>query len=118
MTLVFMHRLTFLPAVEERRGEGVPWKLLALMLNYLSDSVKDFDRIEGEAFPAELDKGDSCRPLPENYAMRGLLWTDDYFPSGMALTQTEGHTSIRRTVIEQAMAKRRCPIRCLLRWVG
>ncbi|KAB5515608.1 hypothetical protein GE09DRAFT_1208678 [Coniochaeta sp. 2T2.1] len=80
VTLVFMYRLTFLPEVNNLVAKEFPWRLLALMLNYLVDSAKDFERIEGEAFPNELEKGDSRRPLPEDYAMRGLLWTDDYFP--------------------------------------
>ncbi|KAB5566918.1 hypothetical protein GE09DRAFT_1273977 [Coniochaeta sp. 2T2.1] len=84
VTLVFMYRLTFIPEVNNLVAREFPWKLLALMLNYLvySDSVENFERIEGEAFPEELEKGDFRRPLPEDYAMRGLLWTDDYFPRG------------------------------------
>ncbi|KAB5514953.1 hypothetical protein GE09DRAFT_1161685 [Coniochaeta sp. 2T2.1] len=82
VTLVFMYHLTFLPEVDNLVAKEFPWKLLTLMLNYLVDSAKDFERIEGEAFPNELEKGDSRRPLPEDYAMRGLLWTDDYFPPG------------------------------------
>ncbi|KAB5572248.1 hypothetical protein GE09DRAFT_1025567 [Coniochaeta sp. 2T2.1] len=82
VTLVFMYRLTFIPEVNDLVAREFPWKLLALMLNYLVYSVENFELIEDEPFPEELEKGDFRCPLPEDYAMRGLLWTDDYFPRG------------------------------------
>lgn len=84
VTLVFIHRLTFLPELIDLVGKKFPWKLLSQMLNTLMDSVQDAGRIEGEDFwkkkqPSPRPPED--RPLPEDYAMRGLLWTDDYFPA-------------------------------------
>lgn len=77
--MVFMHHLTFLPGAISLVGQEYPWKLTSLMLNTFLDKYTTYARIEGESFP-EPEKGDNHRPLPEDYAMRGLLWTDRYFP--------------------------------------
>lgn len=77
--MVFMYHLTSLPAAIDLVGQEYPWKLTSLMLNTFLDSYTTYSRIEGEVLP-EPEKGDSHRPLPEDYAMRGLLWTDRYFP--------------------------------------
>ncbi|KAL1866030.1 hypothetical protein Daus18300_006931 [Diaporthe australafricana] len=53
-----------------------PWTLVALMLNSLSIHFQNHDRIESEEFPRPND-----RPLPEDWSLRGLLWTDKLFPS-------------------------------------
>lgn len=53
-----------------------PWTLVALMLNSLSITVQSHVRIESEEFPRPSD-----RPLPEDWSLRGLLWTDKLYPS-------------------------------------
>jgi len=52
-----------------------------MMINTLLSSCQSFSRIENERFP-QPEKDDPPRPLPEDYAMRGLLWADKYYPSG------------------------------------
>jgi hypothetical protein len=54
-----------------------PWELLSIMLNTLVATCVDTSRIENTQFP--LDK-DEARPFPEDFALRGLLWADNYFP--------------------------------------
>lgn len=84
VTLVFMHHLTNLPAAMDLVGAEFPWKLASQMLNTLLDSCKKetLPRIEREAFPEDtVAKGENRRPLPEDYAMRGLLWVDRYHPN-------------------------------------
>ncbi|KAK3371626.1 hypothetical protein B0T24DRAFT_650510 [Lasiosphaeria ovina] len=76
--LVFVHYLTFAPAAMSYLAPGFPWKLTAHILNTLLDSYQTYSRIEGEAFPQAENA--PKRPLPEDYAMRGLLWADKYFP--------------------------------------
>jgi hypothetical protein len=51
----------------------VPWEKLCVLLNtFLSAELR---RGDIEPFP------DDCkRPLPEDYVLRGLVWTHDYFP--------------------------------------
>src|SRR5436190_774706 len=53
------------------------------MLNTLLDSNPNFDRIKSSAFP-QPEGGEAPRPLPEDFAMRGLLWVeypDEWFPT-------------------------------------
>ncbi|OIW31112.1 hypothetical protein CONLIGDRAFT_573632 [Coniochaeta ligniaria NRRL 30616] len=77
--MVFMHHLTFLPGAISLVGQDYPWKLTSLMLNTFLDKYTTYARIEGGSFPGP-ERGENHRPLPEDYAMRGLLWTDRYFP--------------------------------------
>ncbi|UKZ82461.1 hypothetical protein TrVFT333_010250 [Trichoderma virens FT-333] len=56
-----------------------PWKLMATMLNYLKQSCKFQPRIDSAVFPG-AENQDHYRPLPEDYAMRGLIYTEEYFP--------------------------------------
>ncbi|KAM7209737.1 EST/SMG-like protein 1 [Naviculisporaceae sp. PSN 640] len=85
VTLAFIYHLTYYPEAMAYVAPGYPWKLTAVMLNFLMDSVESHSRIESIRFP-EHDKGKGGeqlpRPLPEDYAMRGLLWVDRYFPDG------------------------------------
>lgn len=79
--LVFIYHSTFYPEAMEHLASGLPWKLLSLMLNTLLRSCQSFPRIESEGFPGS-ERDEPPRPLPEDYAMRGLLWVDKYYPSG------------------------------------
>ncbi|KAI0147282.1 hypothetical protein GGR57DRAFT_256668 [Xylariaceae sp. FL1272] len=56
-----------------------PWKLVSMMLNSLLVSYQDYNRIKSEEFPRESD--DAPRPLPEDFALKGLLWVDQYYPA-------------------------------------
>jgi len=73
-SLVFLRYLSAFPAAMYHVQGSYPWKLLSQMLNTLLPSGSS--RIEGEEFPREA----SSLPLSEDYALRGLLWTADYFP--------------------------------------
>lgn len=77
--LAFMYFLTSLPDAISLVGQEYPWKLTSLMLNTFLDSYTTYARIEGEDFP-QPEKGANHRPVPEDYAMRGLLWTESYLP--------------------------------------
>jgi hypothetical protein len=79
--LVFMYHSKFYPEAMARLAPEFPWKLMSLMLNTLLSSCQSYSRIESEEFPYP-EKDESPRPLPEDYAMRGLLWADKYYPSG------------------------------------
>src|SRR5436190_22552250 len=49
------------------------------MLNTLLASNKNFNRIESSTFP-QPEGGEAPRPLPEDFAMRGLPWVEGYYP--------------------------------------
>ena len=43
--------------------------------------------LEGSDFPSTTSPWRAAPPLPEDYAMRGLLWADNYFPENWVSTQ-------------------------------
>ena len=79
--LVFIHHITFYPEAIARLAPSFPWKLMSLVLNTLLGSFQSYARIESKNFPQPEEDGPP-RPLPEDYAMRGLLWADNYYPTG------------------------------------
>ncbi|KAF8866828.1 hypothetical protein BDZ45DRAFT_734852 [Acephala macrosclerotiorum] len=76
--LVFMFNMTRHTSAMDLLQEDYPWDLLAIMLNTLLAQYKTPTRIEAEQFP--LPAIDDFTPFPEDFAMRGLLWADNYFP--------------------------------------
>ncbi|KAL7948490.1 hypothetical protein V8C42DRAFT_314637 [Trichoderma barbatum] len=90
--MVFIHHLSkFTPAMKFIE-QKYPWKLIATMLNYLKQSCKFEPRMDSAVFPG-AENQDHYRPLPEDYAMRGLIYTEEYFPlkwfSGEAVEEDE-----------------------------
>ncbi|UNI16681.1 hypothetical protein JDV02_003095 [Purpureocillium takamizusanense] len=81
-TLVFMLRMSQLPAAMSHLEDRYPWKLTSLMLNYLLKTIKKEPRIDTEDFPGQEEKSQEPVPLPEDYALRGLLFAEDFFPKG------------------------------------
>jgi len=76
--LVFIYQSTFSEEAMAYLAPEFPWKPMSLMLNTLfKDPTYNF--IESEDFPHPEGPP---RPLPEDYAMRGLLWAEKYYPSG------------------------------------
>jgi len=78
VVLVFMFNMTRHPGAMDLLQEDFPWDLLATMLNTLLAQYKTTSRIEAEQFP--LPAMDDFRPFPEDFALRGLLWAENYFP--------------------------------------
>ena len=83
--LAYLHvRLVFMLYMSRDLGalnqleSKFPWDLLTAILNNLSLSKAPELRPSLEEFPRF--SGTEQRPLPEDFAMRGLFWTDSYFP--------------------------------------
>lgn len=77
--MVFIHHLSKFPSAMKFVENKYPWKLIATMLNYLKQSCKFEPRMDSAVFPG-AENQDHYRPLPEDYAMRGLIYTEEYFP--------------------------------------
>ncbi|KAH7120088.1 hypothetical protein B0J13DRAFT_649418 [Dactylonectria estremocensis] len=75
--LVFILKMTQYPTGISYLEKSFPWKLTMAMLNYHLDSC-DF-KPSMDNFPSP-EKGERPRPLPEDYAMRGLTYAADYHP--------------------------------------
>jgi hypothetical protein len=79
VTLVFMFHMSRFPGAMSILGAAFPWGSLCVMLNTLLASSGTHSRIENDKFP--LPAKDDLRPFPEDFAMRGLLWTEKYYPN-------------------------------------
>lgn len=79
VVLVFLLHLKWHPSVMDLIDGTFPWTLLSKLLNSLFQSYRDYDTIHSDEFPRRAEE--SLRPLPEDFAMRGLPWTETYFPS-------------------------------------
>lgn len=76
--MVLIHKLAQYPAAMSYLEQVFPWKLTMVMLNYHLTSCDFEPRMDGD-FPGP-EKDEAPRPLPEDYAMRGLIYVDDYYP--------------------------------------
>ncbi|KID97277.1 hypothetical protein MAJ_06764, partial [Metarhizium majus ARSEF 297] len=58
--------------------DSLPWEQTALLLNYLLRTSEFTPRLDTTEIP--WPEGGKAHPLPEDYAMRGLIYTGTYFP--------------------------------------
>ncbi|KAL2108956.1 hypothetical protein VUR80DRAFT_3152 [Thermomyces stellatus] len=81
VTLVFVHHLTFFQSKGgmEHIERAFPWSPLVNLLNTLRSPSGADPKHESDTFPGLAEDGP---PLPEDFAMRGLLWADKYHPAG------------------------------------
>lgn len=78
VTLVFLFRISRHPGAMHLVEANLNFTSLAIMLNTLLATLGVSSRIESDAFP--IPEKDDARPFPEDFAMRGLLWADNYYP--------------------------------------
>ncbi|KAI3331235.1 hypothetical protein F4824DRAFT_514595 [Ustulina deusta] len=79
VVMVFVFYLTRFPNALHQLDQLFPWKLLSLVLNGLLGSYKYYDRIRSDEFPRESNN--PPRPVPEDFALEGLLFVDQYYPN-------------------------------------
>ncbi|KAK3354701.1 hypothetical protein B0H65DRAFT_483737 [Neurospora tetraspora] len=79
-TLTFIYYLISLPKAIVYFTPDFPWRLVSDQLNSLLRDYSAYDRFESDQFPRPENE-EVPRPLPEDFAMRGLLWVEKYFPS-------------------------------------
>lgn len=77
--LVFMDHLMSYPSAMNLVEKDFPWELAASLLNSLLLSYRNYERINSSEFPQP--ENEVPRPLPEDFAMKGLLWVDRYYPT-------------------------------------
>ncbi|OBS16409.1 hypothetical protein FPOA_12930, partial [Fusarium poae] len=76
--LIFIHYMTRHPAAINHLEDEFPWKLTAVMLNSLLGSCEPGYKVQSHTML--LDSDQLTRPLPEDFAMRGLLYAEGYLP--------------------------------------
>lgn len=78
VTLVFLFHMARHPRAMRLLEASFPWEALTVMLNTLLAPYPTPSRIESTEFPLPIK--DDVRPFTEDFAMRGLLWADGYYP--------------------------------------
>ncbi|KAK6609677.1 telomerase-binding protein EST1A protein [Botrytis cinerea] len=80
--LVYLYHVSQFSATKALVASNFPWQPLAIMLNTLLSSHITLERIENNEFPSleKKNEEDIVRPFPEDFAMRGLLWTGTLYP--------------------------------------
>jgi hypothetical protein len=83
--LVFLLHMSRFPGAMSHIEKKLPWKQISELLNHLlrtTDYRPTLEVRDGEnEFAAP--KNDAYRPLPDDYALRGLLYAEDYLPKSM-----------------------------------
>lgn len=77
--MVFMHYVTQHPEAISMIQDDFPWKRTVDLLNASKPALMSKSRMEEEGFPRP-PANEPLRPLPEDYAMRGLAMSKYYFP--------------------------------------
>jgi hypothetical protein len=78
-TLAFLWSLSFIPGALVYLEKYVPWSKLVIFLNTLGRSGVYDAQVESAEFPQS--RSGVGRQLPEDFAMRGLVWAAYYYPT-------------------------------------
>lgn len=79
--LSFMNFMADKEPAMKHLEDSFPWSTVALMLNSLLHGFEHHDCIESKDFPRPSERKPNERPLPEDWCLRGMLWTDSLFPT-------------------------------------
>ncbi|OAQ99162.1 hypothetical protein LLEC1_01234 [Akanthomyces lecanii] len=77
--MVFLYYLAQHPKAMELVAEKVPWRRVADVLNEACPALMSKPRMANAKFPRP-PMNEPLRPLPEDYGMRGLELSKNYFP--------------------------------------
>ncbi|RYO79196.1 hypothetical protein DL766_006947 [Monosporascus sp. MC13-8B] len=80
VTMTFIYHLARFPDAIALIEDDFPWELSCAMLNSLLLSYREYGRILSDKFPRQHEEP-APRPLPEDFAMKGLPWVEGYFPN-------------------------------------
>ena len=77
--LVFIRNLIGVEKAMKHVEAEIPWLEIVMFLNALDVPHAVLAKVSKDSFP-KPDEGVG-RPLPEDFVMRGQLWSNDYFPN-------------------------------------
>ena len=78
LTLAFLWSMSFVPGALIYINTYVPWSKLVMFLNTLGRSSVSDARVESAEFPESMSG--IGRQLPEDFPIRGLVWSQFYYP--------------------------------------
>ena len=80
--LVFLFHISSFEAAMERIQDEIPWKRIAQMMDIFMkkcEKAKFEPQFHGKEMPPP-HKGETLLRLPEDYAMRGVIWSENVYP--------------------------------------
>lgn len=80
--LVFLFHVSSSEAAMKRMEGEIPWKRIAQMMDIFMkkcEKAKFEPQFHGDEIPPP-HKGETKQRLPEDYAMRGVIWSEDVYP--------------------------------------
>ncbi|EAS30483.3 uncharacterized protein CIMG_05962 [Coccidioides immitis RS] len=80
VSLAFLWSLALVPEGMSYAQSEIPWQALVTFLNTLNTQGLNESRLKSQSFPMP-ESGMKCH-LPEDFSMRGLIWSQLYYPSG------------------------------------
>ncbi|KAK1451038.1 hypothetical protein CCUS01_11214 [Colletotrichum cuscutae] len=78
VALVFLHHMSKFPNAMALVGAKMPWKGICSFLNIIIESCSSVQKIESDDLLHSVSR--DTQPLPEDFALRGLLWAKKYYP--------------------------------------
>ncbi|KXH56453.1 hypothetical protein CNYM01_13814 [Colletotrichum nymphaeae SA-01] len=78
VALVFLHHMSKFPNAMALVGAKMPWKGICSFLNMMMESCSSVQKMESDDLPHFVSR--DAQPLPEDFALRGLLWAEKYYP--------------------------------------
>ncbi|KAH7016438.1 uncharacterized protein B0I36DRAFT_254618, partial [Microdochium trichocladiopsis] len=79
VSLVFLYHVAQYNNVIGTVGRLFPWERVCERLNSMLLSYRTHERLQSKEFPLPAGRA-TPRPLPEDFAMKGLTWTSNYYP--------------------------------------
>ncbi|KAJ5107831.1 DNA/RNA-binding domain E.t1.c1-type [Penicillium angulare] len=81
ISLAFIWCIALRPIAMQQFEQVIPWLPIAKFLNTLLSSGIDFSNSQNEEFPV-YDNESGSRQLPEDFLIRGQVWSQLYYPEG------------------------------------
>ncbi|KAK1512247.1 hypothetical protein CABS01_16803 [Colletotrichum abscissum] len=78
VALVFLHHVSQFSKAMALVGDKMPWKGICSYLNMMMESCSSVQKMESDDLPHSVSQ--AVQPLPEDFALRGLLWAEKYYP--------------------------------------
>lgn len=79
--LAFMKYMADKELAMKHLAKSFPWPSLCRLLNSFTNEFQHYDRIESKEFPRPNEGKAHERPLPEDWSLRGHIWTESLFPA-------------------------------------
>ncbi|KPM41724.1 hypothetical protein AK830_g4819 [Neonectria ditissima] len=90
--LIFMLQMARNPSAMTYLSKRFPWDLAAMCLNAIAMSIPPTETFSTESFPKLIDEDGHV--LSEDWEMRGLFWTENYFPEDWFTGEADFYSAV------------------------